>query len=91
MHCSLCEDKSVPESEMHLLKCPIIVADIGNEIDLKNANYKDIFSNDIQKQVKITKIFDKVFKSRKILLAKQTWKKMKNISQILRWTQQHNY
>ena len=68
MQCSLCENASEEESEMHLLKCIKISQNINPNIDLKNASYKNIFSENIDDQVKITKIFDAVFRTKNSLL-----------------------
>lgn len=73
MQCSLCKISSEEESETHLLKCSKIQENIGDAhdvIDLKNAKYENIFSNKIEDQVTITKIFAKVFKTKNILLTK---------------------
>ena len=72
MKCSLCESSSEEESETHLLKCTKIHENIDAKdvIVLKNAKYEHIFSNNIDDQVTITKIFAKVFKTRNILLTK---------------------
>ena len=68
MFCSLCESDEEEESEKHLLKCLKIVEKIGTSIDLANAKYEDIYSDNIEDQIKITKVFDKVMKTKKILL-----------------------
>jgi predicted O-linked N-acetylglucosamine transferase (SPINDLY family) len=72
MKCSLCKDPSEDESEIHLLQCPKILGEIANEVDTTNSNYMDIFRDNLQKQVTITRIFDNVFKTKKILLQNQT-------------------
>ena len=64
MSCSLCKDDSQEETEMHLQKCSKIIA----KVNTAHAKYEDIFSEDIEKQIKITKIFGQVMKVRKILL-----------------------
>ena len=67
MQCRLCEDKSEEESEKHLLKCSKIIQQCTN-LDISNAKYEDIFSEDIDTQISITKIFTFVFKTRAKLL-----------------------
>ena len=64
----LCEIESEEESEKHLLTCSKIVEKLGHTIEFKNACYENIFSANIEDQVTITKVFDKVFKTRNILL-----------------------
>ena len=68
MKCSLCDNSTDDESEKHLLKCTKILEKIDNSSELQNARYENIFSQDIDEQVNITKIFDKVLKIRNILL-----------------------
>ena len=67
MHCSLCRDESEEETELHLLKCSKIIDEVKEDIDLTKAKYEDIFSNKIEDQVVITKIFCEVFKAKKLL------------------------
>ena len=69
MYCSLCKNESEDESEIHLLKCSVIRQEI--KIDITKASYEHIFSDNIDNQVYITKIFNQVFKTRKILLHKK--------------------
>ena len=68
MYCSSCQDKSEEESERHLLNCTEILQNSDNPTEIENANYLDIFSNHLEDQVKITKIFAKIVKIRKKLL-----------------------
>ena len=70
MLCSLCKDESEEESEPHLLRCSKILSEVKNDIDVINAKYGNIFSDNIEDQVKITKIFSKVFKAKKVLTHK---------------------
>ena len=44
---------------------------IGNYVQIAKANYMHIFSDDIQKQIEITRVFAKVFKAKQILMAKR--------------------
>ena len=67
MYCSLCQDKSEEESEEHLLNCIKILENLDNPTEVENATYSDIFSNNLDDQVKITKIFAKIVKTRKRL------------------------
>ena len=62
MFCSLCNDKTEEESELHLLRCSSTVAEIG---DIGHSKYEDIFSHDVSKQAKITIIFSKILRLRK--------------------------
>ena len=68
MQCSLCEIQSKEESEIHLLECSKIMSSIGQDIDLANANYSDIFSENIDNQITITQVFEKIIKIKKIHL-----------------------
>ena len=43
---------------------------IGNYVQIAKANYMHIFSDDIQKQVEITRVFVKVFKAKIMLITK---------------------
>ena len=67
MQCRICEDKSEEESEKHLLKCSKIVQQCTN-FDISNAKYEDIFSDDIDKQISIAKIYTFALKTRVKLL-----------------------
>ena len=67
MLCSLCKDDSEEETELHLLKCPKILDETKDDIDITEAKYEDIFSNDLDDQVVITKIFKEVLKAKKLL------------------------
>ena len=69
MQCSLCGDPSESESETHLLNCTKILESIDNATEVQNASYKHIFSENIEEQVAITKIFAKV---RNLLLKQQS-------------------
>ena len=71
MQCSLCGDTSESESETHLLNGTKILESIDNAIDVQNASYKHIFSENLDEQVTIMKIFAKVLKVRNILLKQQ--------------------
>ena len=64
MLCSLCKDESEEESEPHLLRCSKILSEVKNDIDVINAKYGNIFSDNIEDQVKTTKIFSKVLKQK---------------------------
>ena len=68
MLCKLCHDKNEEESESHLLKCEIIRENIPSEINLASAKYENIFSENLEEQIQIVKIFDKIFKLRSKLL-----------------------
>ena len=62
MNCSICQLDSTEESEKHLLQCSEIVKKIDTEINLIDAKYDDIFSESMEDQVQITKIFEKIMK-----------------------------
>ena len=64
-----CGDKNEDESEKHLLQCQKITQEYKGTIsDLLNSKYEDIFSEDIKKQISITKMNDFVFKTRERML-----------------------
>ena len=62
MQCSICQLDSMDESEQHLHQCSEIIKKIGTEFNLIDANYEDIFSENIEDQVNITKIYKKIMK-----------------------------
>ena len=64
MKCRLCDDDQEDESESHYLKCLKILENIDNKDEILNVKYEDIYSQNIEKQISITKIFDKIFKIR---------------------------
>ena len=68
MECRLCNDSSEIESEEHLLKCTKIQESIEENSDIQNVKYENIFSDNIDEQLIVTKVFDKVFKLRRKLL-----------------------
>ena len=68
MFCSVCDDKTEEESEIHLLRCSSTVAEKGHIGDSKN---EDIFSHDVTKQAKIAEIFSKILRIRKSLMNKE--------------------
>ena len=61
LSCSLCQDKSKKENEIHLLECtyfqkyPILYQ------EMKNIEYEDIFK-DLAKQARAVRVWIKVFK-----------------------------
>ena len=65
MKCRICDDDESIDSEKHYLKCSKVIEhfDANNE-DISNATYDDIFSEEIEKQISITKTFELVFKIR---------------------------
>ena len=69
MQCRLCGDKNEEESETHLLKCDKIRENINSKYDLTDASYENIFSDNVEDQISITKIFNEVFKIRNTLLS----------------------
>ena len=68
MRCRLCDDDQEIESEEHYLKCTKILQNFDNKEEISAAKYEHIFSQDIEKQISITKTFDKIFKIRTKLL-----------------------
>ena len=66
IQCRLCQKDE--DSEKHYLKCEMVLRNIDPSIDLTTANYDDIFSSDTQDQIKITNIYDQIFKIRSKLL-----------------------
>ena len=68
MICLLCKDENDEESEIHLLKCVKIIEKIGHKANLADARYENIFSENIEDQLAITKTFDLVFKTKSILI-----------------------
>ena len=68
MKCRLCDNPNEDESEIHLLKCIKIQESIDSSIDLPNVIYENIYSDNLEDQVFITKVFDLVFKTRSRLL-----------------------
>ena len=66
MKCFLCENDE--DSEKHLLKCPKILENIDNPTEVQNACYENIYSQNLDDQIIVTKIYDKIFKTRNILL-----------------------
>ena len=72
MQCTLCENKSDEESEAHLLKCTKILENAEiNPAEISSASYEQIFSQNIEEQIKITKVFSKILKVRSILLKRK--------------------
>ena len=59
----MCDDL-VEDSEMHMLECNTIIDEIDNEVDLNNVKYEDIFSDNIDDQVNITKTYEKILRIR---------------------------
>ena len=76
MQCRLCGDKNEDESEKHLLNCQTIKQEQAKltvdhncaSSELLNAKYEDIFSDNIEKQISITKKYDLIFKTRDSIL-----------------------
>ena len=62
----MCDEEQV-ESESHILECKSTKEQLGN---IGDAKHEDIFSSDISRQEKITKIFEKVIKLRDTLTKK---------------------
>ena len=68
LNCLLCES-GIPETESHLLQCPGILGDIGNNI-LK-IQHSDIYGV-LDQQIKAIQVFKKVFRIRKWKIENRT-------------------
>ena len=67
MFCSLFDDKDVESESRIVIECKSTQEQLGN---IGDAKYEDIFSSDISRQEKITKIFEKVIRLRDTLTKK---------------------
>ena len=65
MWCKLCF--LFPETQQHLLECPVLKIRTKNIIDFKEAEYQMIFGN-LKNQEKIAKIYKILIEARKDLL-----------------------
>ena len=63
LFCNLCENQNEEESEMHILRCEAL-----NEEPINDEDYEDIYSDNLEKQQRITQIFQNILKKRRILL-----------------------
>ena len=71
MGCRLCGDSEVEESQSHQLDCITLINSCPDLYNDSIVNYDDIYS-DIDKQLRATKLFEKVLKVRdKIVEEKQ--------------------
>ena len=68
MKCRMCEDENSIDSEEHYLKCSKILENFDDNEDILNAKYEDIFSQNIDEQISITRIFETIFKIRQKIL-----------------------
>ena len=69
MQCRLCDDKNEEESERHLIKCSKIIQHYsGSTVDLLNAKYEHIFSQNIEEQIEVSKVSNLILKTRSRLL-----------------------
>ena len=59
----LCDD-SARQSDRHLLLCSAISRECPQISQNGTANYDDIFSNDVTKQLKVTQLYDSIFKAK---------------------------
>ena len=68
--CPLCstEEKTSSDSQEHLLECTKLT-DNSSEISEQGLKYSDIFSQNSEKQAKMTIILENKYKRRKLLLA----------------------
>ena len=68
MFCRICQDQSEEESEKHLLKCKDIIENIESNINISNAKYESIFSDNVEEQASIAKVYNSILKTRLKLL-----------------------
>ena len=66
--CPLCDDEFTLDSQEHVMTCPAIVHQC---LVTENLNYENIFSDDVNKQLKISSIIFEHFKKRKQMLRKK--------------------
>ena len=66
LSCSHCKDKDTEENDSHLLECPAILPLLKHPEHLKDVKHSDIFE-DLPKQIKVTKIYQEIFKIMRIL------------------------
>ena len=64
--CSLCFDHV--ESQKYLLDCPVLINNCSDLYNDSFVKYEDLFSSEIEKQLKATKLFDAVLETRNKLL-----------------------
>ena len=64
--CNLC-DAGVIQSDIHLLDCVTIINNCPQLAESVSAEHEDIFSSDIKKQQEITRLYSRVFETKKIL------------------------
>ena len=67
--CPLCYTEK--DTQNHLLECPIINLhiDYSENTELKQVNYEDIFSNNIEKITDACTLMRKIFRMREVLLS----------------------
>ena len=63
LNCDLCTDNEI-QSDNHLLQCSTIIEECSQLSSDISSEYEDIFSNDVQNQMKITKLYSAVFKTK---------------------------
>ena len=66
--CQLCRDGKSLDSQEHLLNCPKLRNE--NQVLGKMA-YKDLFGDDIGKQIEVAKVLKEQFKKRKDMLKRE--------------------
>ena len=66
--CPLCKDKTLPDSQAHLLICPELEE---NDIVRKKVEYDDLFKNNLEDQAQVANIILRKFKMRKKILKKR--------------------
>ena len=63
------------EHQQHILKCKVLLKEFKSEhVTAEEIEYEDIFSEKIQKQKAVTRLFKDLFKCRNNLIEKKTAK-----------------
>ena len=60
-NCNLCESED-PQTEWHLLQCPILIESCSKLKNDYQTEYQDIFDEDIDAQVQVVKLFGEILK-----------------------------
>ena len=77
--CPLCGTSE--DDQKHNLECSVLLQNI-TDVATEKTNYDDIYVNNISKQVKILRIFMKLWKKKKNLM-KQGWHPQNIVSQVI--------
>ena len=65
LHSQVCLDPKELDNQIHLIHCKILS---DNQVLSDNINYEDLFSQDISKQLNITRILKHQLQKRKVIL-----------------------